>query len=339
MTVKSYNGYVPYLFLAKFLATWLRIRIILAIAMVFMVVQMAMSGYAMQSYGAGFERYDATYNNWASSVCNKSPTIYLQPFAFTYTSTNSTTGITIASSTPATCPFPLSNSAYRLTALCLGFVIIGGLFFQSIMSHAARTILLSFALLFFSCFILDTNQVVTGFATCEESFYGTNLGTTISKRQISITCNSDAHVSVIMFDFFLFVLLYLAFECWGMCADLYDDKQDRVSVYTKSSTAASADVENPMHEEAKASKYSSYKPKFSKQPVKRVVQEDVDYTPYEPTQVDYAPYEKPGHDYTPNDRSYANSNKTGKSSRSASAPPKKPPPPAKVRLLCLRCCL
>lgn len=328
MTVKSYNGYVPYLFLAKFLSTWLRIRIILIAVMVLLVVQMALSGLTMQSTSAGFQRFDSMYNHWSSSVCNKSPLVYLQPFAFTYTSTNTTTGITIASTTPAACPFPLSNSAYRLTALCLGFVVIGGLFFQSILSHAARTILLSFALLFFSCFVLDVNQVVTGFAACHENFYGTNLGSTIMNNQINITCNSDPHVVIVLFDFFLFVLLYLAFECWGMCADLYDEKQDRVSVYTTKQATQSSDVENPIHDNA-ASKY--YTRKFSKQPSRAIVHDDTDYTPYEPEKVDYTPYEKPDHDYTPNDRPSAKASRgTVKFDRSTSAPARKPLPTTKV---------
>jgi len=56
MPVRSFNGYVPYLFLASFLATWFRIRVIVLITLILMLILIALSGYSMQYDGAGYGR-------------------------------------------------------------------------------------------------------------------------------------------------------------------------------------------------------------------------------------------------------------------------------------------
>lgn len=243
--------------------------------------------------GGDYPRIDPAFNDWSGIVCESSPTKLLRPFYFTFSgSTNTSTIITASYTNAAYCPWPISNSAFRLTAGCLSFVLLITLCYPTILSDIARTIFLSFALLYFSCFVLDVNQTLSGFYTCHENFYGTSLGQSIVKHHVTIACSSAPQAAIILFDFFISFFLYLLFECWGMCKDIYDVKEDASTKVRDS--GGSQETQNPIHRSnVSTPSRSAAKSTPKKTPLSNIKHSPTeDYSPYERGgDVDYSPYE------------------------------------------------
>lgn len=262
--------YSPYLGCVSVLATWLRIRIFMGVIVISLLILMILSGYTTQVADGGYGvSVDLTFASWSEKVCEASPMIYLRPFSFTYTIGGA------VSSTSSKCPWPVTNTAFRFIVTIISFFLILALYVKSILSKFGRTIFLIYALLFFACFILDTNQAVVGSAACVLMFKDTPLGNSLVQHGATVTCSDSANALVIIIDLVLTVMFYVCFECWGMCPDLYnilDDqiipKQQRVETTTS----------NPIH---------------AGNGKKNIVHDGVDYTPYTHSDTtDYSPYEK-----------------------------------------------
>lgn len=285
MTDSNTREYTPYLACANVLATWMRIKLLLVIILFCIIILFGLSGYTAEAADGGYSKIDSDYSNWQSKACEASPMLYLRPFSFHFTS-GATKSVTVAR-----CPWPVTESAYRLTVACVSFLIVISLFIKTILSRFGRSILLLFSLLYFASFILDTNQTIIGFDTCRNNFKDTPLGNSLSSHGVTITCYSNFPGGVVFFDLVISLLFYLAFECWGMCPNLYNGTAEFSAI--KDVEIGAPVTKNPMLGEQ---------------------QEEVDYTPYEkphdPSQ--YMPYEGEPHDasqYAPNEV------------------PSKPPPP------------
>lgn len=280
--------YSPYLKIAYFLSTWLRIRIILGITVAFIVILIALSGISTTS--SGNISFDRQFDNLDTSICNTSPTTYLQPFSFTYVAHNVTTST--VSNGYASCPFPITNAAFRLTICCVSIITLISLTFKSVLSHMARTILLAFSMLYFSCFVLDSNQTIIGYDSCNSKFYGTALGDSIILHKVDVTCSDQVQSAVILFDISISFCLYLVFECWGMCSDLYNAKK-KATINMKKTNSQRNSAVNPMHNKIITKDDTDYTPFEGA--------DSTDYSPYEHTdQTDYSPYHANNNtDYTP----------------------------------------
>ena len=212
MTINThYQG--PYLKCARFLATWLRIRIGLGTSMGVSLALMIISGLQMASDGGSFASTNGI-GAWAVNICQASPYIYLQPFSFTAGSSGSS----------SYCGWPSPNSNLRLICSVFGFVATFALFFKSPLSKWARSILLFFTSIHFASFVLDASQATAGANACTTKFPNTDLGTTIGGS--SITCSSVNYSGITVLNFIQVVLYYLLFETWSMCANLYNQTSD-----------------------------------------------------------------------------------------------------------------
>ena len=223
------NTIKPYLFCAKCLATWFRIRFIMTFGLVWSIVIMGVSGWQMRYDGGDAAALDPTGSmvDWYNNVCKSSPYMYLRPFYFTYSTTSDTTGTSW--SRPSFCGWPETNSAFRVSVAVLSFVFTFALYFETHLSKIARTVWLIFALLYFSCFVLDANASITGAETCETGFDNTDLGFYLRKAGNStfsgVSCTEMApYAGLVVIDLVQVFTFYFIFECWAMTDDLYSDK-------------------------------------------------------------------------------------------------------------------
>lgn len=124
----------------------------------------------------------------------------------------------------AYCAWSDAMTSFRLVGSIVMFLLIILLLFHTRVSRFARSILLFGFLFFFSCFFLDSNHSMTGMQSCLNKFENTVLGDFLDANNIDVNCYESSYVFTIFVDFFMFIVFFLLFECWGMCPDLYNGK-------------------------------------------------------------------------------------------------------------------
>ena len=244
----------PSLFCAKCFATWLRVQILMAFLMAWIVVLLGLSGFLTESQGGDFSNLNSPipditngttsyhslgYSNWNNAVCEASPYFYLRPFAFSYKDAN---GVT--STLSSFCPYPTSLSTFRFCICCFSIVTIFILFFKTPLSFFARQVWITYALLFFAAFVLDVNAVVTGEATCHEDFPNTQLNDDITLAGLSLTCNLSNYAGLTIVDLVVCSHFFLLYTAWALAQDLYSIKTNRPNANTKTILSMS---NNPLH--------------------------------------------------------------------------------------------
>lgn len=226
--------------LGKCFATWLRLQILMAFLLAWIIILIGCSGYLMMSDGGDFSKLSIPvngtsvslgYNDWTNSVCKKSPYMYLRPFAFSYSDKSGHT-----SSSSAYCAYPDTNSNFRISVCVLSFVTIFILFFKTPLSYVARQIWITYALLYFAIFVLDSDASLTGYYTCTSTFSNTKLQTDIIKAGLSITCDSNKNPGLVVVDLIVTCHFFLLYTAWALATDLY----------VKTSAPARNDTQNTM---------------------------------------------------------------------------------------------
>jgi hypothetical protein len=216
----------PYLLFASCFATWLRLKVIMGIIMVLCIILMSLSAWLTIPEEGTFTDVafpsKRSYSNW-DSVCNSYPYNYLSPFSFSFTSSNSTYG---SSNTNTSCPWPTPNSEFRLSITIMSLFALGVLFVKTPISLIARLILLAFALMFFSAFIIDAAATTVGLDFCTNSFPNTYLNADLTVASMTVTCKSSVYEFIASFDLIISLLFFLLHTAWGMTKDLYVEKGD-----------------------------------------------------------------------------------------------------------------
>lgn len=269
--------YQPYLKIASKLSSWFRIRAMLIFSLLCLIVQIILSIYTMKSTGGSYNVIDShllhssSTDFWNKQICQESPFIYLVPFEFSFNVVNSTSNSNEMSY--AMCPWPAFNSTFRMAISCVSFLLIVILFCKTFLSHIGRTQFLIFSTQFFTAFVLDINQMITGYSSCYYNFYGTKLGDSIQKYNLHISCITSGFAAVVVFDLLLCFQFYLLFECWGMCKNLYNEECQKPFNIARDS------VLNVIHNK-------------NSDEVNQQVLDDIEkYKPFEPEAVDYSPYD------------------------------------------------
>jgi hypothetical protein len=233
----------PSLFCARCFATWLRVQILMAFLMAWLVVLLGVSGFLTESSGGSFATLldpvtinnngTTTYNSlgysaWSKTVCESSPYFYLRPFAFSYVDADG-----VSSSSNSYCPYPTSLSTFRFCICCFSLVTIFILFFKTPLSFFARQVWITYALLFFAAFVLDINAVVTGEATCHQNFVNTNLQDDILKAGLTLSCNLSNYAGLTIIDLVICSHFFLLYTAWALAQDLYGNKTAKPNANAK----------------------------------------------------------------------------------------------------------
>lgn len=243
----------PSLFCARCFATWLRVQILMAFLMAWLVVLLGVSGFLTESSGGDFSKLmdpapiinngtithsSLGYGDWDKQVCQSSPYFYLRPFAFSYVDASGA-----SSSNNSYCPYPTSLSTFRFCICCFSFVTIFILFFKTPLSFFARQVWITYALLFFAAFVLDINAVVTGEATCHQNFVNTNLQDDIMKAGLTLSCNLSNYAGLTIIDLVVCSHFFLLYTAWALAQDLYGNKSGKANANQKTILSMS---QNPM---------------------------------------------------------------------------------------------
>jgi hypothetical protein len=208
-----------YLIFAGCWATWGRIKILMVIAIVLCIVNLALSGWLSQSSSGSMNQITmsdgSSYNKWFSQVCASSPYLYLRPFSFYLVIDGS------VSSSLTSCGFPATNSIIRFVVGCMAIVSAAVLFFKTPLSMIARQIWAGAAFLYFTVFILDSNDTEIGSVTCKKTFPNTALTSDLANSNATLQCDSGSFAWLAVIDFMLIVCLFVLHSAWGMTRDLY----------------------------------------------------------------------------------------------------------------------
>jgi hypothetical protein len=211
----------PYILLAKCFSTWLRLRILMGFTMIWCVILIGLSGWMTEATGGSFASYDfpsnRTYHSW-SSLCDSAPYSYLSPFQFSYSADGGSSNV------DTICPWPSENSDLRFTITVVGIVNLGILFVKTPISLFARSLLVMYALLFFSSFVMDAYASTSGNTYCQSSFVNTNMYTDIKSANMNLTCNSSNFSGVAVIDLIISCLFFILHTAWGLTTDLYVDR-------------------------------------------------------------------------------------------------------------------
>jgi hypothetical protein len=244
----------PSLFCAKCFATWLRVQILMAFLMAWIVVLIGVSGFLTESSGGDFANLNDPapintngtltyrslgYSQWDKTVCQSSPYFYLRPFAFSYVNAAG-----VASTKNSYCPYPSSLSTFRFCICCLSIVTIFILFFKTPLSFFARQVWITYALLYFAAFVLDINAVVTGEATCHQNFINTNLQDDISRAGLILSCNMSNYAGLTIIDLVVCSHFFLLYTAWALAQDKYGVKAAKPDANAKTILSMN---QNPIH--------------------------------------------------------------------------------------------
>ena len=210
-----------FMMLAGCFGKWVRVQALMIFIMAWCVIILGISGWLSVSSAGDignltFASKDS-YSNWNSDVCKTSPYMYMQPFAFTFSSVN----VTSSSTTLTSCPWPETNSILRFVVAAIAFVVIILLFFKTLVSVLARPIWVTFALLFFAIFVLDANAAIMGNGACTSGFSNTPLGNDLYSAGVTLSCATSDYAGLVVIDLILSGLFFLLHSAWALCTDLY----------------------------------------------------------------------------------------------------------------------
>jgi hypothetical protein len=217
----------PSTFFAKCFATWLRLQILMAFLMAWILALMGLSAYATTSGGGDFSNVSVPapngtttqpYTKWAD-VCNSSPYLYLRPFQFTYTDAKGN-----AFNNYTYCSFPYSLSVFRIVICCASLLTIFLLFFNTPLSFFAREVWIVYALLYFAAFVLDCNAVQTGYTSCVSNFGDTNLHDAIVSLGLTVNCSENLYPGLAIIDLIVTGHFFLIYTAWHLATDHYVKK-------------------------------------------------------------------------------------------------------------------
>jgi hypothetical protein len=199
-------------------ATWFRIKILLGVALLGCIASMVFSGLGSQSSEGDFKTIGDQWNNfdWNSSVCKATPYVYLSPFRFTFNWQNK------AYKNAAYCPWPISNTVFRLVLACLFFIFGVAIFFDTRFSALfASPLLFVFALLWYSAFVIDAQSLAAGTDACTNGFGKGTYFADLSANGFTMICNQVSFGFSPGIDLILFSLTFTIWRAWGHCKNRY----------------------------------------------------------------------------------------------------------------------
>jgi hypothetical protein len=218
----------PLLIFFKCFATWLRIRILMAFAIIWCIILMSLSAWLSISQGGSFGSYTFasgnSYSNW-NSVCSQSPYTYLSPFSFSYSIPGNATHAGSSSSSNSMCAYPVANSEFRIVLSVISIVMLGILYVKTPLSLIARILLIVFAMMYFAVFVMDASAAVTGKTFCTTSFSNTLLNKDIEASKMSISCDTTQYEVVVVVDLMISATLFIIHGAWALTKDLYIQKK------------------------------------------------------------------------------------------------------------------
>lgn len=248
--------------IGKCFATWLRIQILMAFLLAWIIILIGTSGYLMLSDGGNLSNLSIPvngtsvslgYSDWTNNVCKKSPYMYLRPFGFSYTDSHGH-----SSSSSTYCAYPDINSNFRMSVCVLSFVTIFILYFKTPLSYVARPIWITYALLYFAIFVLDADASLTGYYTCTSNFANTKLQTDINRAGLTITCDTNKYPGLVVVDMIVTLHFSLLYTAWALATDLYVKAHEPPRNETQNTmlgmkgNPVSTDAESPMHRTPKS---------------------------------------------------------------------------------------
>lgn len=211
----------PILIFLKCFSTWLRIRMLMGLAIAWCIILLALSLWLMSSDAGSFGWISfpsgRSYGSWDSAVCSQSPYAYLRPFAFSYDSDK------FGAST-SNCAWPKANTDLRITLTVFSVVVCSVLFFQTPFSLVARIALACSAVLFFAVFVLDYASMIAGQSFCLSGFENTPLTKDLAWLGTEISCENMPDEVVVVMDLVASGIFFILHSAWVLAKDRYVEK-------------------------------------------------------------------------------------------------------------------
>jgi len=260
----------PFLCLARIFSSWTSLRLLMVGILCWLIILLGLSGYTAQSAAADITlikwKGNTNYNSFTTQICGATPYSYLAPFAFTFQQTNSTTKATIVQSAVKTkCAFPSQNQSLRFTICVFSLLSVVALFFKTRFSSFARAVSSTFALLFFTAFVLDSTTSTTGLAECNNQFVNTAFNVDLVKAGVLLYCDASDYSGLVslplstslslpplpsltvfppptvplpfsnqdVVDLILSGLFFLFHTAWGLCKNKYGESEDSADLDAK----------------------------------------------------------------------------------------------------------
>lgn len=187
----------------------------------------------MMSYSAWQTQY--TEGNWSklsqaadgaaipgfADFCDDTPYKYLRPFALGIS--QASTNLEEDPATLSICPWPESNSGFRLFVVVMQLIFLVTLMFENFISRSALSILFMYTFAFglMVTFSIDAYAAVTGSQECSDKFDNTEFGSVITSNGIEIVCHPYNFNGMVVIDLAAILLNFGILRMWATCEDKF----------------------------------------------------------------------------------------------------------------------
>ena len=206
--------------------SWSYVKIIILISWFWAVIQMSVGAYQSTLVEGNWGHLVQTNGSSSSiptheSICVNSPYSYLSPFAFGLAQDASS--ITLDKGNPTICPWPESNSAFRIFWNVMQILFLLFLTFENILSNSKASVVCMgiFSFMLMASFCIDANNARTGAAACVENFSGTDLAAVLSNNAISITCLPNNFNGMVVIDLVALINSFVLMMAWTQCDEKF----------------------------------------------------------------------------------------------------------------------
>ena len=158
-----------------------------------------------------------------ADFCDESPYAYMRPFAFA--SSQESSGLAHDATNLSICPWPASNSGFRLFVVLAQIIFLVVLLFENFVSRSALSTLFlySFAFGLMVTFSIDSYAAVNGSYICADDFKNTQFSEVLSTNGIDIMCHPYNFNGMVVIDVVAVLLNFGLMRMWATCEDKFGE--------------------------------------------------------------------------------------------------------------------
>ena len=208
------------------MASWFWTRNLVIFTIAWAIIMMSYSAWQTQTIPGNWKNLSQVSNETMAvpafeDFCEGTPYKYLRPFALGISQASS--GVEHDPATLSICPWPESNSGFRLFVVLMQLIFLVVLMFENFISRSALSILFlyTFAFGLMVTFSIDAYAAVTGSQECSDSFANTAFGDMLTSNSIEIICHPYNFNGMVVIDLAAILLNFGIMRMWATCDDKF----------------------------------------------------------------------------------------------------------------------
>jgi hypothetical protein len=189
------------------------------------VIMMSYSAWQTQVFEGNWNSLEKVQNTEIpafAEFCDETPYKYLRPFALG--PSQDSAGVVLDKNNLSVCPWPESNSGFRLFWVLTQIIFLVLLMFENFVSRSkfmSTGLLYMYSFTLMVTFSIDSYAAVSGSEECNDGFANTDFATVMSNNGITLECFPYNFNGMVCIDLLAIFLNFIVLRMWMTCDEKF----------------------------------------------------------------------------------------------------------------------